>query len=519
MHTLGLFQLRTKTKLTALCLSLLGFAIACTSTSNQPVELMKVSSGIVLQDVTVVNTRDGSLARGMAVVIDNGKIKKILPNSAVTLLAGAQGISASGKYVVPGFLDMHTHAIFDADKKPAYWPMFLSHGITGIRDMAGSVGMIQRARQLNAELAAGRLDAPEILALPGDIFGGQAPTAALAANFLKQQKANGADFFKIVAGSRPAILGILEEAKAQGMDVAGHLVPTVTALEASNAGWRAVEHLGSGWGFLLDCANDEVAVRQALMNGQGARPPFPPTYTMSPRLYDGAANAPLYQRIFDSYNPTKCQALAQVFEKNATWQVPTLIRLKTMSFSSDKAFRADANLQYVDKTTRTLWEKLANEYDNSMPSTAAATLQQFYGLQLKAVKLLQTYGVKILSGSDVGGIWVIPGVSLHQEFRELATAGLTPLQVLQSTTLNGAEFMRREATMGTVEVGKNADLVLLDANPIVDVANLGKIAGVVLKGRYLSKSYLDKAKADTAQAHATEPLRNLSAAIDLNHKH
>ncbi len=98
--------------------------------------------------------------------------------------------------------------------------------------------------------------------------------------------------------------------------------------------------------------------------------------------------------------------------------------------------------------------------------------------------MLKQNGVKMLAGSDFGGIWLIPGFSLHQEFHELAASGFSPLEILQMTTLNGAQFMHREATMGTVDEGKNADLVLLDANPIKDVANLDKIAAVVLKGKY-----------------------------------
>ena len=112
-------------------------------------------------------------------------------------------------------------------------------------------------------------------------------------------------------------------------------------------------------------------------------------------------------------------------------------------------------------------------------------------------------GVKMLAGSDVGGAWVVPGFSLQQEFHELAAAGLSPLEVLQTTTLNPAEFLKRQASMGTVEEGKNADLVLLDANPIDGVDNLGKISGVILKGRYFSKTALDKLKSDVAAAYAS----------------
>ncbi len=498
-------------------LGIVGLISACMSVSQAPVEV--VDRGLIIHNVNVVNTRDGSITPNRAIVIRDGKIHKITASASIRVTGTAQGVDGLGKYLVPGYLDMHTHAIFEEDKQPSAWPLLIAHGITGIREMAGSAALIQRARQVNVESAAGRLLAPEILSIPGAIFAGQAPAPAAATQFVQQQKADGADFIKVVAGGRASILAILDEAKAQGLGVAGHLVPSVSALESSNAGWKAIEHLGSGWGFLLDCANDEINIRQALMTGQGARPPFPPTFTLTPRLYDSSLNAPFYQRIFDSYNEAKCQTLAQAFAKNGTWHVPTLIRLRTMSFSDEPQYREDPNLQYVDKTARALWEKLAKDYSANVSSSAASTVRQFYSLQLKATELLKENGVKILSGSDLGGIWVIPGVSLHQEFAELAAAGLTPLEVLQSTTLNGAEFLGKLASMGTIEAGKHADLVLLEANPISSVANLSKISAVVLKGKFLPKEALEKLKSDTALSLSNQPLKNLSAALDPNHRH
>ena len=116
--------------------------------------------------------------------------------------------------------------------------------------------------------------------------------------------------------------------------------------------------------------------------------------------------------------------------------------------------------------------------------------KHLYDRLLGLVKLLKEKGVKMLAGSDMTGIYCIPGFSLHQEFRELAKAGLSPLEILQMTTLNGAEFLNREATMGSVEEGKKADLVLLDANPIESVENLEKIHAVFLKGRYFPKAQI-----------------------------
>lgn len=138
-------------------------------------------------------------------------------------------------------------------------------------------------------------------------------------------------------------------------------------------------------------------------------------------------------------------------------------------------------------------------------------------MQLKVTKLMKQAGVKILAGSDLGGGWVIPGFSLHQEFKDLAAAGRSPLEILQTTTFNGAQFLGREATMGTVEAGKNADLVLLDANPVSNVANLDKVAAVFLKGKYYSRAALDTLSNNAASTYAALEMKDFSTAIDPTH--
>lgn len=383
--------------------------------------------------------------------------------------------------------------------------------------MGGSVELIRLARSVNADSAAGKVDAPEILAVPGDILVGPLPPAQ-AEQRVRQQKAMGADFIKLASGNHDGTLAALAEARKLGLTLSGHLPIAVTAIEASDAGWRAMEHLGSGMGIVLDCSNAEHKVRKSILAGEGAPPTPTPMAIVSPMLFR-ALDAPFYQQVLDGYSEEKCAALARRFVKNGTWQAPTLIRLRTAASSDAQQYRADPNLAYVDKPTRALWEQLARQYQEKVPAPAASTFRQYYGLQKKVVGLMARSGVKLLAGSDLGGIWVVPGVSLHQEFAELAAAGLSPLQILQATTLNGAEFLHREADMGTVEQGKNADLVLLEANPLADAANLSKIAGVMLKGRYLDKDALARMKAAAASAYRDQPAQDAAAAIDPSHVH
>ena len=182
--------------------------------------------------------------------------------------------------------------------------------------------------------------------------------------------------------------------------------------------------------------------------------------------------------------------------------------------TDDPAFQVDPNLAYVDKIRLATWTQLERTFANLTPSNKTA-LRQTYALQQSVTKMLKQSGVKMLTGSDSGvaSVWVVPGFGLHDEFHELATAGLSPLEILQMTTLNGAEFLNREATMGTVEMGKTADLVLLEGNPVEDSANLDKVSAVVLKGRFLDKATLAKMKSDAATAYKASTTPVTAAAI------
>ncbi len=480
---------------------------ACGGDSGGPgAAAVNVSQGTVLLNANVVNTRDGSVSLGMSVIIDGGKIQQILPAaSGVNVGGSAQAIDASGKFVVPGYLDLHSHTIAAADQTPNNWPLLIANGITGVREMNGSPEQIKRVQQLNADSAAGRIDAPEVLTIPGDIIGLAAPPAAAtsapaAVAEVQKQKAYGAGFIKTIRADRAPTLALLSEAKNQGTYVAGHLSPSVGAKESSDLGWKAIEHFGAGLTFLLDCSSNEDALRASLVAG-------------TPTIQ-------LRQAIIDSYDDAKCQALAKTFVKNETWNTPTLLKLRTGLALDDPQYRNDPNLIYVSKATRAAWEAGAAQFTKTNDAAAATLLLRYFDKVQSLTKLLKQNGVKMMAGSDTSTTlaWVIPGFSLHQEFGMLAKAGLTPLEILQMTTLNGAEFFGRQSTMGTVDVGKNADLVVLDANPVLDAGNMSKIAAVVLKGKYFSKAALEQQKASVAAAYASAPApTTLAASVEPAH--
>ena len=249
------------------------------STNNKSVN---ITEGTVLKNVSVVDTRSGAIAKNMAVVVNGNKIQKIAKVSRIQTSGSARSIDASGKFIVPGYLDMHAHGMRTPENQPNTWRLMLANGVTGFRQMNGSAKLVQIAKKTNAASAAGQLDAPEILIVPGDIVRGQFRTPEAGVKFVRDLKAQRADFMKLIAGPPPVAMAMLLEAKKLGIYVAGHLPRWLPAAKASNLGWRSMEHFGAGWGFILDCANAAPGVRKKLASGKVRRLSFRQTFYLTP---------------------------------------------------------------------------------------------------------------------------------------------------------------------------------------------------------------------------------------------
>jgi imidazolonepropionase-like amidohydrolase len=477
--------------------------LSCGLAGTAPAQRATVSSGLLLTNVTIVDTHTGKLTPGMSVAVDGGRITKI--GRAGTLLAkgSARSIDLKGKFVVPGYWEMHGHPI-DSPDRADNLALMLANGITGVRQMSGSDALLKERRDGTLMPAT---DAPELLAMPGSILlRGNAATVPMAVAEVDKQKAEGADFIKTIDVTPQVFFAALEEATKQGLLYDGHLSAGVDAVKASEAGMRVIEHLGPMETILIGCSTDEAAIRQAMAARAAAAaqaPAPPPAATLSknatsnPVLTRSLADPTALSRtqhILDTYSEEKCRNVAQVFAAHKTWQAPTLIRLRTAEFGDDPTYRENPNLEYVSPATRQLWNSIAQQFTAKMGPADRETLKQMFAVQMKVAKLFEDTGVPMLAGSDFGGMWLVAGFSLHQEFDLLAQAGFTPLQVLQMTTLDGAELLGREAHAGSVEEGKDANLVVLDANPMDSVQNLHKVYAVVRGGNYYSKDALDSLK-------------------------
>ena len=203
------------------------------------------------------------------------------------------------------------------------------------------------------------------------------------------------------------------------------------------------------------------------------------------------------REVLATYSDQKAAELVAKFHAQQTWQTPTLILLRNDAFpASDLNLPSDPNAKYVPAKFLEGWRK---NFEQQMKNTSAeefslraASLEK----SLALVGLMQKGGVKILAGTDSAAPYVIPGFSLHEELALLVKAGLTPMEALQAATRNPAEFLGLLDSQGTIAVGKNADLVLLDANPLDDIHNTQKIRAVILRGKPLDRSALDQLLTD-----------------------
>jgi hypothetical protein len=405
-----------------------------------------------------------------------------------------------GLFPVPS---VHMHVI-DQENSSSVLATMLADGVTGFRQMTGSPDFLEERR--NGTLPIGK-DAPALLVMPGSIltpFNAGSPDSAVEE--IRLQKTQGADFIKVGLVSPDVFFAAIAEGQRVGLPVLGHLQEGVDAARAARAGFRSIEHLGPGDSIWIACSTDAAALlAEAAQHPAIKAPPVRvPVFLqemlmkhlrrrlINPAAFEDAATTARLQRAFDTYSEAKCRALATVFVANDTWQVPTLVRLRTQELADSPEYLSDSALPYIPAESLEAWREVTETFHN-LTAAMRATDREAYGRQIALTKLFDDAGVRMMVGTDGGG--QVPGQSIHQEFDELAKTGLSPLRVLQMTTLNPAEFLGRTGTMGSIEVGKNADIVLLDGNPVESVQNLHNVYGVVRAGFYYSRADLDALKA------------------------
>jgi imidazolonepropionase-like amidohydrolase len=443
------------------------------------------------------------MAANVSVRVRDGRIVEVSPTGTAREDPSAERIDATGKFIVPGYNDMHSHALNLRDPS-ASLALMLAEGVTGFRQMSGSPALLKKRRDNSLPIGPA---APALLETPGSILTPiNAGSSDAAAAEIRRQHAQGADFVKMVMADPDVFMAAVREAVAVGIPILGHLQEGVDVVAASRAGFRSVEHLGPGSPVWASCSTiDEELRSQAyerpVMKGPPFKIPFLQRFVewrmqnllVNPAAFSDPIDVARIQRALDTYSGDKAAAVAAELATYDTWQVPTLVRLRSMEYAGAPEYERDESLGYLPAKNVKRWRAVTAKF-LAMPAEAQSTYRDLYPRQLAMAKLFADSGVRMMTGTD-GGSMMAPGLTLRQEFGELAMAGLSPLKILQMTTIDPARYLGREDSMGSVQPGRNADLVVLDANPLDDVKNLHRIAAVIRAGRHFPADELSALKA------------------------
>ena len=308
--------------------------------------------------------------------------------------------------------------------------------------------------------------------------------AAAGRQAVRTLKQRGYDFIKVYQFlPREVYLAIAHEAKKQNIVFAGHVPFSLSAAEASDAGQKSLEHI---FGISLACSTQEASLRPALAE---AAAQVGKAFEPHIELFIRNESEPLA-----SYNEQKCAALFKRLAGNGTYAVPTLVLHRSLASGADPAFRNDPRLKYMPANIRRLFDWELGLFTSYQP---------VYERLLLTAGAMHRAGVKVLAGTDTFNAYCFPGFSVHDELELFVQAGFTPLEALQTATLNPAKYLGLSDSLGTIEKGKIADFILLEANPLENVGNTRKISAVVANGRYLPKQSL-RSMLETVEAMANK---------------
>ena len=420
-----------------------------------------------LTHINIVDVETGQILKDQNVFILGNKIGPIA--SLREADAQARVYDCTGKYLIPGLWDMHIHdGGDDSSNRNEYVPLFLANGVTGIRDMWGEPEMLQLKRDIDE----GRFTGPRMI-IGSPIVEGDKPfwrsslkattenRGRLLVDSLQQV---GYDFIKIYSLIRDSVyFAIADECKRKNIPLEGHLPIEVRLEQAIDAGQRSFEH-NFGINFYLTGREDEKLQ-------WAARYLDTLHYPKNGSFMIHGESLTVTEKDFKM-----APAVLNKMIQNRVAVVPTLTITYGYSTPSDLMVKRTKGVNYLSAGFVDYWMKKTPEFPPELTRTFGA-----------AAKFLSDKGVLILAGTDVNNPFCVPGFGLQQELLNLREAGLTNLQVLQAATLNPAKFLYREKELGTVTQGKLADLLVLDDNPLSDIANTQKINAVIVNGKYLSK--------------------------------
>ncbi len=425
------------------------------------------SQTIAIKDVTVVNVIDGSLSPSQTVILQGNRIIKIGDSIEIPK---AQLIEAKGKFLIPGLWDMHSHWIdYNVAQK-----LYLANGVTGLRELNGNFRQVQIMDSLwNEEEPVTRFHVGHLIdGVENRNPNVSAMTPAEAISIIDSLVKNKASFIKPYSSLKPDVFqALMDRANELGLPAAGHVPDLVHTLKAAELGLKSIEHSAI---ILKDCNSLSGELYEEYLNIMNMD-----NDSIKPHAY-----VELMGKELSSFKENICREIAKSLSAYGTAVTPTLITMYKHWYRPLVDFHKNPNSQYMPEYMRKFLRPDFAPYTEEEWKIG----QSMHPINKKLVKILNEEGVMLLAGTDPG----FPGFELHEELELLVEAGLTPLEALQTATLNPAIFLEQTDDLGTIEIGKLADLVLLNANPLEDISNMSKIHGVIMDGTYLDRNRLDE---------------------------
>ena len=404
-----------------------------------------VAQTVIFRDANVIAMTSPQVAEKKTVVVRDGKIESILDKAPAELPKDATVVDATGKFLMPGLAEMHGHI------PPPNAPngmlddvlfMYLANGITTVRGMLGHDGQTN----LREYQKKGQIVSPNLYVAGPSLNGKSVDSPAKAAELVRAQKKEGWDLIKIHPGlTREEYEAAAKTAREEGMRFAGHVPEAVGLLRAIELGQETFDHMD---GYLEYVGGDKGPIDQ--------------------------------KKLADAIKRSKAAGV-WVVPTSALWQVLfNYIPLETL--------RSYSELRYVPARAVEGWSRTYRARAEELSEKQVKTTIENRQLLLRA---LHEGGVKILMGTDAPQQFSIPGFSLHRELQVMRDAGMSPYDILKSGTVNVGEYFKKQDSFGTIEPGRRADIVLLNANPLEDIANTSKVEGVMVRGRWFSRADID----------------------------
>lgn len=432
------------------------------------------AQSVAFTNVNVIPMDKERVLQNQTVLIKNGIITEI--GSKVKIPKDAQIIDGKGKYLIPGLVDMHTHLFSDDDFPDSFaedeMKIMIANGVTTIRLMIGTPEqLVLREKSAKQEIIAPTL----FLASPhftgreqGNDF--VVNTEQEAREGVRKSKAAGYDFIKVTTFLKPEVYeAIIDEAAKQNIRVVGHADSRFVGLQRALKAKQQIEHLD---GYL-----EALLPENAPMKGSVSD-----IYLYNPKNWES----------LDYVDESKIPAIAKATVEANIFCDPTLhvFKVSVGNARTEESIRAQPDFRFYPQKKTDFWLKAMQKYWSTMASPERRA--KYVSVRNKIVKAIYDAGGKILAGSDSPDFLFLYGFSLHREIRTLNEAGLSTFAALEAATKNPALFLGNLNQAGTIEKGKRADLVLLDANPLENISNTERRSGVMLKGKYYTQSELNR---------------------------